>query len=296
MSRILFALPLLFFISCNSPQTSHNNDSQGLAFHDSIISPDKIARLKVTSAEDYDQVLDQLDKNKLSSINLAVKLFHNAKVDSLSRDSMFVGFNDFFALIANGYLESNDSLHSKLAGDVAEGTIKRIKASLSDYGMNLSTAEGEYYLEPETDWMAKNFGDKLSAAYKEFLVITAKEQKEKFTEDGSIVIPIETLMARIITWEDFIAKHPGFISINKAEDFYTQYMEAFMVGTENSKVFDPVSRKLNDKSKSALETYVQNNPGRKSATIIKAFYDFLKSSNFLYSEKVDAFILEKLYN
>jgi hypothetical protein len=296
MSKILLALPLLFFISCNLHPTSHNNDSQGLVFHDSIIDPEKIVQIKVTNGEDYDQILDGLDKNNLKSISVAVKLFQNAKVDSLSRDSMFVGFNDFFALMANGYLENNDSLHSKLKGDVPETTINRIKTTLSDYGMNLTTAEGEYYLEPETDWLIKHFDDKLSAAYRDYLTITAREQKEKFIDDGNILIPIETLMARIITWEDFTGKYPGFISINKAEDFYTQYLEAFLSGTENSKVFDPVSKKLNEKSKSAFEVYIQNNAGRKSAAIVKEYYELLKSSNFLYSEKVDSFILEKLYN
>lgn len=296
MSRILFALPLLFFISCNLHKNSKNNESQAITLHDSIIDPGRVIHLKLTNAEDYDQVLDGLDKNKLNSINLAVKLFQNSKADSLSRDSMFVGFNDFLALIANSYLENNDSLHSMLTGEVPEGVISRIKSKLSDYGMNLTTAEGEYYLEPQMEWQVNNFGNKLSSGYREFLTITAKEQKEKFAVDGKILIPLENLMARIITWEDFIGKHPGFISVNKAEDLYTQYLEAFLSGTENSKVFDPVSKKLNDKSKSAFEVYIQNNPGRKSAVIVKEFYDLLKSSNFLYSDEEDSFILEKIYN
>lgn len=296
MSRIIFALPLLLFISCNLHQTGKKDDSKGLTFHDSIIDTDRVIHLKLTNAEDYDQVLDDLDKNKLNSISLAVTLFQNAKADSLSRDSMFIGFNDFFALIANSYLENNDSLHSKLAGDVTEGTINRIKVKLSDYGMKLTTAEGEYYLEPETEWMVKTFGSRLSSAYVEFLTISSKEEKEKFVEDGNILIPMESLTARIIVWEDFISKHPGFISINKVEDFYTQYLEAFLSGTENSKVFDPVSKKLNEKSKSAFEAYIKNNPGRKSSAVVKEYYDLLKSSNFLYSDKVDSFILEKLYN
>jgi len=296
MYRIFVALPLLFIMSCNFHTSSRSNDTQGLVFHDSIIDPDKIIQLKVTSAEDYDQALDILDKNKLNSINIAVTLFHNATIDSLSRDSMFVGFNDFFSIMANSYLENNDTLQNKLAGNVPETTINRIKATLSEYGMNLTTAEGEYYLEPETDWLIKNFGDKLSPTYRAFLMITSKEQKEKFSDDGHILIPIETLMERIITWEDFITQYPGFISISKAEDLYSQYLEAFLTGTENSKVFDPISKKLNEKSKSAFEAYIQNHPGRKSSLVVREYYDLLKSSNFQYSEKVDSFILEKIYN
>ena len=113
---------LILCLSCNFQQTgrTNNNDSNGLTFHDSIVDLDKIARLKLTNAEDYNQLLDVLDKNNLNSINLAIQLFQNADSDTLSRDSMFVGFNDFFAQMANSYLENNDSLHSKLTGDVPE--------------------------------------------------------------------------------------------------------------------------------------------------------------------------------
>jgi hypothetical protein len=256
----------------------------------------KISLMNLTNAEDYNQVLDLLDKNNLNSINLAVKLFQNAKVDSLSRDSLFSGFNDFFALIANSYMENNNILQNKTSDEVSDSSITRIKTNLSEFGMNLTTAEGEYYLEPNTDWLRKNFGNKLSSAYRGFLKISATEQIQKFAEDGSILIPEDSLMERIVTWEDFIGKYPTFISINKAEDFYTQYLEAFLSGTENSKVFDPVTKKLNDNVRKAFESYIQKNPGRKSAAVVKEYYELLKSSNFLYTDKVDSFIHEKIYN
>jgi hypothetical protein len=295
MFRILFILPLIFIEACNLHQTNRSKDSRELS-NDSIVDMKKISLMNLTNAEDYNQVLDLLDKNNLNSINLAVKLFQNAKVDSLSRDSLFSGFNDFFALIANSYMENNNILQNKTSDEVSDSSITRIKTNLSEFGMNLTTAEGEYYLEPNTDWLRKNFGNKLSSAYRGFLKISATEQIQKFAEDGSILIPEDSLMERIVTWEDFIGKYPTFISINKAEDFYTQYLEAFLSGTENSKVFDPVTKKLNDNVRKAFESYIQKNPGRKSAAVVKEYYELLKSSNFLYTDKVDSFIHEKIYN
>ena len=99
-----------------------------------------------------------------------------------------------------------------------------------------------------------------------------------------------------MTWEDFIGKYPSFISLYKAEDFYNQYLEAFLAGTDNSKAFDPVTNKLNENSRKAFEAYIQKNPVRKSSIVVKEYYDLLKSSNFLYTNKVDSFILEKIYN
>jgi hypothetical protein len=295
MSRILFALLFLFLAACNLHQTSRGKDSQELS-NDSIVDVNKISQMKLTSAEEYNEILDMLDKNNLNSIRLAVKLFQNARADSLARDSMFAGFNDFFALIANSYLENNNILQNKTSEEVSDTTVTRIKSILSEYGMSLTTAEGEYYLEPETNWMLKNFGDNLSTAYHDFLVISAAEQKEKFAEDANVLISPDSLMARIIAWENFIGKYPSFISINKAEDYYTQYLEAFLAGTENSKVFDPTTKRLNENSRKAFEAYIQKNPGRKSSAVVREYYDLLKSSDFLYTNKVDSFMLEKIYN
>lgn len=264
--------------------------------NDSIVDINKISRMNLTNSMDYAQILDMLDKNNLNSIGIAMRLFKNAKVDSLSCDSMFADFNDFFALIANSYLENNNILQNNISSAIADSTVNRIKLALSEYGMNLTTAEGEYYLEPENEWLLKSFGDKLSTAYQEFLLITAEEQKEKFAEDGSLLISQDSLISRILTWEDFIGKYPSFISINKAIDNYIQYLEAFLTGTENTKVFDPDTRKLNEKSRKAFEAYFQKNPGRKSSQVVQEYYNLLKNSDFLYTGKVDSFMLEKIYN
>jgi hypothetical protein len=295
MFRILFALTLLFFTACNLPQTNRSKDSQELS-NDSILDLNKISQMILRNAEEYNQVLDMLNKNNLNSISLAVTLFQNAKADSLSRDSMFAGFNDFFAQIANSYLENNNILQNKTSEEVSDTAFINIKSTLSAYGMKLTTDEGEYYLEPEPGWMLKNFGDRLSSAYRDFLMISSTEQREKFTYDANIILPLDSLMARIIIWEDFIGKYPSFISINKAEDYYTQYLEAFLTGNDHSIVFDPTTKKLNENSRKAFETYIQKNPNRKSSAIVKEYYDLLKSSDFLYTNKADSFMLDKIYN
>jgi hypothetical protein len=296
MPRILFILPFMFLAACNFHQAKQTRDSQELSSKDSISDIKKISQMNLTNSQDYRQILDMLDKNNLNSINVAVKLYKNAKVDSLSRDSMFADFNDFFALIANSYLENNDILQNKPLVKIADTTVNRLKSALSDYGMDLTTAEGEYYLEPETDWMLAKFGDNLSSAYREFLMISSTDQNEKFAEDGNILISQDSLISRIVTWENFIGKYPTFVSINKAVDYYTQYLEAFLTGTENTKVFDPVTRKLNENSRKAFEAYIQKNPGRKSSQIVKEYYNLLKTSDFLYTDKVDSFMLEKIYH
>jgi len=119
---------------------------------------------------------------------------------------MLVAFKGFHAIMANTYLENNDSLQGKKGMDVPDEISLKIKDKLSAYGMRLHTSEGEFYLDPDNDFLLKNFGTAVSPAFREFLTITASEQKEKFVEDGVILIPGDSLVRRIMVWEDFLEK------------------------------------------------------------------------------------------
>jgi hypothetical protein len=191
----------LFLISCNLREGSKNTGS--IAAEQVSMDSEKIAHLKIASAEDYNQALDMLEKKDLKSIDIAIRLFQHAKTDSLSRDSMMVGFNDFLSSVASSYLENNDSLQGRKGIDISDEATRKIKERLAGYGMNLSTSEGEFYLEPDNDYLIQHFGEKISPAYLEFLTISSTEQKQKFADDGTILIPADSIGKRIVTWENF---------------------------------------------------------------------------------------------
>lgn len=295
MPRVFYLFfSLLFLMSCNLNEKRTGKEKQ--EDQEQAIDPVKILNLKIGNADDYNQVLDLLNKKDLKSIDLALNVFRNSTADSLSRDSMLVFFNDFLSTVAGTYLENNDSLQGKKGIDISDEATKKMKDRLSAYGMMLSTSEGDFYLEPDNDFLIKNFSEKISPAYREFLNIAAGEQKDKFAEDETILIPIDSVAKRIRVWEDFKEKYPSFISLGKAQDNYSQYLEAYLSGTDNSKAFDPESNKLKDNLKVSFEKYISENPDSKSTKVVKDYYDLLKSSGFRYSEKVDSFILEKIYN
>lgn len=297
MPRVFFLFfPLYFLISCNWSQKGPAKDTNQKDQQQLFADPAKVARLKIGSADEYNQVLEMLNKKDLKSIDLAIKLFRNSAADSLSRDSMLVAFNDFLSVMAGTYLENSDSLQGKSGIDISKEATAQMKERLSGYGMMLTTSEGDFYLEPDNDYLIQNFSDKISPAYNEFLLIAASDQKEKFADDASILIPMDSLAKRITVWEDFMQKYPTFVSIGKAQDYYSQYLETFLSGTDNSKAFDPKTNKLKEDFKKSFEKYLAEYPDRKSAAVVKDYYDLLKSSGLVYSDKVDAFILEKVYN
>jgi hypothetical protein len=250
----------------------------------------------LSNANDYRKVLDKLDHGDLLSIDLATKLFKNSVADTITRDSMFVIFNDFYNTLAGSYLENNEVVSTQLQNSPSPEVLNKVQASLATYGISLSSVEGTYYLEPQTEYLLKSFGPDLSSSYREYLTIGSKEQKSRFAEDGAILIPSDSLTARIITWENFIVRYPDFISIKIAQDQYSQYMGAFLAGMDNSRIFSPSTNHLSDSSKVSFESFIVKNPESKSAEVVKAYLELLKSTNFNYTEKVDSFLLEKVYH
>ncbi len=294
MRTIFILLISSFLFACNfnqSKSTDPRSDSKG----DSTVDLAKMAQLKLTNADEYRKVLDKLDQGELTSLDVASTLFKNCVADSLTRDSMFVVFNDFYNSVAGSYLENNENINTQLEKSPSSEAVKQLKVSLASYGILLSSSEGTFYLEPQTEYLLKNFGSSLSPAYREYLTIGSKEQKTRFAEDGTILIFSDSLASRIVTWENFMTKYPDFISIKMAQDQYSQYMGAFLAGMDNSRVFNPSTNRLNDSSKVALESFIVKNPASNSTEVVKSFLNLLKATNYNYTDRVDSFLLEKVY-
>ena len=93
-----------------------------------------------------------------------------------------------------------------------------------------------------------------------------------------------------------MGRYPDFIELRLAQDEYTQYLGAYLSGTDNARAFNSNTSQLQDSLKLSLESFVLNHPGSKSADLVKDYLEMLKATNFNYTEKVDSFLLEKVYH
>lgn len=295
MRTIFFFFLIGLVFSCDFKQ-SKNKETNPLAITDSIVDIEKLSGMKLTNPDQYRQVIDKLDQGDLASIDIAKILFENSTADTLTRDSMFVVFNDFFNLAATGYLNNNEVIKEQFENSPSTEVVNKLKNILYTYGILVGSSEGNFYLDPQNDYLLQNFGSKLSSGYRDYLTILSKEQKARFAEDGAILIPVDSLISRIITWENFMSRYPDFISVKMAQDKYAQYLSAFLAGMDNSRVFDRSTNHLNDSVKVSFESFLVKYPQGKSSELVKAYLEMLKSTNFIYSERVDSFLLEKVYH
>ena len=290
---ILLISSTLFSCSFNQSKSTDNNP---IVWNDTVINKEQLLQFSLDNSEDYRKVLEMLDKGDLASLDAAKILLINSVADTLIRDSMFVDFIDFYHSVAGGYLENNENIMGKLENTPSKEAIDQLKSNLAPYGFLLSQSKGTFYLEPQTEYLLQNFGAVLSPAYRDYLTIGSKEQKSGFAEDRDYRIPSDSLIARIITWENFMTRYPNFISILMAEDQYARYMGALLAGTNETKVFNSETNLLSDSSKLAFESLILKNPESKSSEVVKAYLELLKTTNFNYTDKVDSFLIEKVYH
>ena len=261
--------------------------------HDQILTPAELSKVTVRSASDYRKVLQQIDPADLSSLDAAKNIFLKSSSDSIVSDSMFVSFYDFYTRLADIYIESNEQVALQLANNKSHALLS---SNFASRGLKLVSDRELFSLARQNSYLLKEFGPRLSASFREYLSIASIEQDIPFQKNGKIVIPSDSLASRILTWENFMGRYPDFIELRLAQDEYTQYLGAYLSGTDNARAFNSNTSQLQDSLKLSLESFVLNHPGSKSADLVKDYLEMLKATNFNYTEKVDSFLLEKVYH
>ena len=261
--------------------------------HDQILTPAELSKVTVRSASDYRKVLQQIDPADLSSLDAAKNIFLKSSSDSIVSDSMFVSFYDFYTRLADIYIESNEQVALQLANNKSHALLS---SNFASRGLKLVSDRELFSLARQNSYLLKEFGPRLSASFREYLSIASIEQDIPFQKNGKIVIPSDSLASRILTWENFMGRYPDFIELRLAQDEYTQFLGAYLSGTDNARAFNSNTSQLQDSLKLSLESFVLNNPESKSANLVKDYLEMLKGTNFNYTEKVDSFLLEKVYH
>ncbi len=292
LAILFLIIPVLASCGFRLPHPAADRPVQEI---DSILDPVMAAKLSLTNATQYRQVLSRLDPGDLASLEAAGTLLKSCVADTLTRDSIFVVFDDFFTRAAEGYLENNEEVNIQLGDAPSLETVNLWRSKFAACGIQLKSVEGTFSLEPRTGYLLDNFGPALSVAYRAYLTILSREQQARFAGMAALPIPPDSLASHIIAWEHFMERFPRFISLRMARDHYARSLGTFLTGVGQSTVFDPETNLLNDSSKMAFETFVLKNPESKSAAVVNGYLRLLQSADFSYTAQIDSFLLENVF-
>lgn len=298
--RVLFLLLIVTFVvltSCSTGQQEKKANHGNLS--DSVVAGiDSMPHLqfRVQDNASFSSVLDGLDNKDLQNINRAIALFSNTLADSTSRDSMLITFNDFMISAIQGYYDTkifgNQELNDMFRTREDQPEAQKLVQMLASHGINLFYREGDFYLEPDQNFIYSYLHGVLSSSGDTYLKTKIILSKGFRDANNQPVSPPDSLARQIIAWEDFIRQHPGFLLMDEIQ---IQYMDAFttyLSGNDQFPLFDQSTKMLNPVYQASYIHYIESNPGRESSKIVEKFYNLLTSKGYKYDEELDNFLSE----
>lgn len=256
----------------------------------------RLLQFKVQDNASFSAVLEDLDKRDLQNINRAISLFANTVADSVSRDSMLITLNDYMISVIQGYYDTkifgNQELNDLFRMKEDQPEVQKLVQMLASHGINLFYREGDFYLEPDQNFIYSRLHGILSSGGDNYLKTKILLAKGFSRTNNQPVSPPDSLARQIIAWEDFIRLHPGFLL---TEEIQIQYMDAFttyLSGNDQAPLFDPSTKMLNPVYQASYIHFMEDYPGRESTKIVGKFYELLTSKGYKYDEELDNFLSE----
>lgn len=294
MKKLIYLFLVLTVFSCKN--SSNNPDETVIETKEEVkVIPKEIQ----SNLDEYSSLIDSLNAFDISSIKVLKNYVINKLCvsDELS-DSAYNMFLEFFYTSANNLTDSLEtkypSLVEKFYRNETDSETREFHALLNECGLGLFMTEGNFYVDVQPDFFYETFKNNTSPSLKTFLQLRDRELKNAFLEDAMLLISFNNLADRIYNWEKYLNDYPDTKLINEANYFLEIYLETYLTGMDNTKLFDRESRILVPEVKQSYESYIKNHADTKSGMIIQEYYEILKRNQFEYSDSID-YILKK-YN
>ena len=134
---------------------------------------------------------------------------------------------------------------------------RRIEARLEREIAVVGWKDNGDYIQTNSDWLLKRVGARLPADWREYLALDTRDEIEGFTSDGGLVIKWSTLRGRILRWERFEARHPGFALAEKIRKNTRVLLGSLLAGMDSSPAFGAQDRMFVPEVKAQIEAYVR---------------------------------------
>ena len=179
-------------------------------------------------------VLDNFVENKKSVIE-RLKISTPEEADKIYNDYLKISQ----LIIENINTEHLDFLNNIYNEDseyyFTEKDWKTANKFLNNYDLKIfDLAETEVRIIEVPNYYYNIFKDYVTDDYREYLEITYKENEEPYFTDGSILVPYDKIVDRLLTWEDFLKKYPNSDLAEIANEKCNIYRRVYILGSDNA--------------------------------------------------------------
>ncbi|MCB2196476.1 MAG: hypothetical protein KQH79_11500 [Bacteroidetes bacterium] len=295
MKKLIYLFLILAVLGCKEK----SKQAEETVSVKSEIETQIIEKKVQTNLDEYISLIDSLNVYDISSIKVLKNYVINNlfETDELA-DSAYYLFLEFFYASANNLTDSLETkypnLVKKLYVQEEDSEVREFLGLLDDCGLDLFSTEGYFYVDVQPEFFNETFKDNSSPSLKTFLKLRDNELKNAFSEDAMLLISFNELADRIYNWEKYLKDYPETKLKNEANYFFEIYLETFLTGMDNTRLFDSESRILLPEVKQSYESYIKNHADTKSGKIIQEYYEILKGNQFKYTGRIDDIL--KKYN
>jgi hypothetical protein len=151
-------------------------------------------------------------------------------------------------------------------------------------GYRLETTEG--YVFPIVDYSELlAFSDNVTTQMKTYLELMAMESNAMSASDGGIVISWDELASRVLAAESYVVMFPDSEERVKVEETYIRYLNFYLIGLNNTPIFDYETFTLLPDKKSQYEQMIGSHSGTFTGQLTKQLLEVLsKSKDVLFTK------------
>src|SRR5690606_1864526 len=113
-------------------------------------------------------------------------------------------------------------------------SLQNIYEIIIENGLRVRETEGMFTLEVNPFYIQETFYSYISPNFEIYLQQLGKENLEGFAEDAAIAIPYETLVQRVIWWEEFSVNTEDTTVGALAQKQYDKYFTCLAIGMDNT--------------------------------------------------------------
>jgi len=167
---------------------------------------------------------------------------------------------------------------------IKDDDIRKLVEQTVAGGYKLETAEGMYF--PIVDYgKLLSFGDKVSISMKAYLDLMATESDAPTAKDAGLVVAWDELASRTLAAESYIVTFPDTAERAKVEDRYLNYLNIYLVGLNNTPIFDYGTFAVLPDVKKQYEQMVASHGGTITGQLAKELLDVLDETGGFVFQK-----------
>jgi len=159
-----------------------------------------------------------------------------------------------------------------------DGPVKELAIAKMDGGYKLISSEG--FVFPIVDYgKFLSYGDDLTTPMKTYLEVLAAESDSPTASDGGLIITWDELSAKTLAAESYVVTFPDSPERREIEDRYLNYLSMYLIGLNNTPIFDYDTFVVLPAVKSQYEQMVASHAGTVTGQLTKELLSVLEKTN-----------------